>query len=359
MLQSSALLGLANQLSAQEKNEAEVVWQDVKDWPIEGRGWPKAERLRFFDRFPSKAKETLRAPVWNLSQHSAGMAVRFRSDAERIHLRYKLLNPGLAMPHMPATGVSGVDLYARDGKRWRWVGATKPTKQNVTTSLAANLDPGEREYLAYLPLYNGVETMAFGVEKGAKLEPLPARGKPVVFYGTSITQGACASRPGMCHTAILGRLLDRETLNLGFSGNGRMELEVADLLAELDAAAYVIDCLPNITGDAVAERTAPLVHRIRKDRPDTPIILVEDRTNANAWIKQGARDRHEYSRDKLQQAFEQLKHSGVQHLHYIEGATLIGKDGDGTTDGSHPNDLGFARQARAMLPVLKAALAGK
>lgn len=352
---ASATAGLT--LAPLRAQNAEIAWQNTETWEIEGRGWPNEERLRFYDRFPAKAQKTLREPVWNLSRDSAGMAVRFKSDAQTIHVRYQLKDGGLAMAHMPATGVSGIDLYARDAaNQWRWVNVTRPTKQTVETKLADGLDPGEREFMAYFPLYNGVEKVEFGVPAGAKLDALPARGKPIVFYGTSITHGACASRPGMCHPAILGRKLDREVLNLGFSGNGRMEIEVADLLCEVDASVFVIDCLPNITGPTVVERTQPLVRRIREAKPETPIVLVEDRTYDYAWIKQSSRDRHEASRAALRAAFDQLVADGVPNLHYIEGADLLGRDGEGTTDGSHPNDLGFMRQADAMLPTLRKVL---
>src|SRR6185436_14505138 len=127
-----------------------------------------------------------------------------------------------------------------------------------------------------------------GLPKGAKLakgDAYPtARRKPIVFYGTSITQGGCASRPGMVHTAILGRRLDRPVINLGFSGNGRMEPEMARLLAELDPAVYVIECLPNMSAKEVEERTEPLVRSIRTARPKTPILLAEDPTYCHAFL---------------------------------------------------------------------------
>src|SRR5262249_38655970 len=146
-------------------------------------------------------------------------------------------------------------------------------------------------FLLYLPLYNGVKSLKIGVPRGAKIDKAPARPahqKPIVVYGTSIVQGGCASRPGMVHTAILGRRFDWPVINLGFSGNGRMELEVAKLIAEIDAAAYVIDCLPNMGARGVAERTEPLVLALRKARPSTPIVLMEDRSVANADLLPGA-----------------------------------------------------------------------
>jgi lysophospholipase L1-like esterase len=341
-----------------------IIWHDVAEWGVEGRGWPAEDMERFYARLPLRAKAIVRDTVWGLSQDSAGLLTRFQTDATTIHVRYTLRSERVGMAHMPATGVSGIDLYGLDAKKkWRWISVFRPgegktgnPKLNVG-KLADGLDPGTRSYTAYLPLYNGVEKLEFGFATGAKTQPIaPRKDKPIIFYGTSITHGACASRPGMTHPAILGRRLDRPVINLGFSGNGKMEAEVGALLAELDPAAYVIDCLPNMIASEVAERAEPLVRQLREARPDTPIVLVEDRTYGYAWIKASARERHQTARAALVRTFDNLVSSGVKGIHYLEGATLLGDDDEATTDGSHPNDLGFVRQADAFEPVLRKAL---
>ncbi|MEO1524351.1 MAG: SGNH/GDSL hydrolase family protein [Planctomycetota bacterium] len=334
-----------------------LAWHDVTKWDIEGRILPEQERLRWFDRLPASAESRVTKSVWNLSRHSAGMMVRFKTDATAIHVHYKLLNRNLAMSHMPATGVSGIDLYARDAEgRWRWVQVTRPNSQEIKTKLVSGLAPGFREFAAYLPLYNGVEFLSIGVDPESKFETLEPRRKPIVFYGTSITHGACASRPGMVHTAILGRRFDRPVVNLGFSGNGKMHEEVGDYLIQIDAAAYVIDCLPNMNAELVSERCVPLVKQLRAAKPKTPIVLVEDRRNTNSWIMP-ARDAHHTANHRaLREAFEQLKRESIDGLYYIPGDALYGRDGDGATDGSHASDLGFMRQADEFAPVLGEAL---
>jgi hypothetical protein len=344
-------------MGTNKKAATNVEWHDVTKWGVEGRGWGDQQRLRWFDRFPAKAEGKVPPAVWSLSRDSAGMMVRFKTDAASIHARYKLAKSNIAMPHMPATGVSGVDLYARDDSgKWKWVQVTKPAAQTVEQIIISGLAPGIREYAAYLPLYNGIESLDIGVPKGAKFEGLAPRAKPVVFYGTSITHGACASRPGMVHTAILGRRLDMPVMNCGFSGNGKMDASVGDLLVEIDAAAYVIDCLPNMQPAMVTERTVPLVKQLRAARPDTPIVLVEDRRFSNDWITP---DKHKFHTDNhaaLKKAFDELKAAGVQKLFYIPGDHLYGDDSEGSTDASHANDLGFMRQADIFEPVLRAAL---
>lgn len=338
-----------------------VVWYDVRLLGLEGQGWSEVNAP--FDRLPAKAEGVVRPEVWGLSRHSAGIAVRFVTGATTIKARWTLTSSRLEMPHMPATGVSGLDLYVKDDEgRWRWLAVGIPKGQTTTAALVTGLPEGEREYFLYLPLYNGVQSVEIGVAPDAALKKAPPRPgthhKPIVFYGTSITQGGCASRPGMVHTAILGRRLERPVINLGFSGNGRLEKEVAELLAEIDAAVYVIDCLPNVGAAEVSERTEPLVHLLREKHPQTPILLVEDRSYSDAFLLTAKRQRNETSRAALHAAFERLQ-AGDKNLFYLSGEHLLGDDNEGKVDSSHPTDLGFVRQADAMEKSLRPILESK
>ncbi|NBS18852.1 MAG: hypothetical protein EBS74_03570 [Flavobacteriia bacterium] len=345
---SPSLLAQTTSLSSEE-----VEWYDVKQIGVEGKGWRDTQR--FYDRLPSKALGVVREPVWNLSRHSAGMCMRFITNAPDIYVRYQLLSDRLAMPHMPATGVSGLDLYAQDARGIdRWVGVVKPDQQQMDTTIAKDLASGIRTYTLYLPLYNGVEALEVGVPKGSSFDGLSPRDeRPMVFYGTSIMHGACASRPGMAFPAILGRRLKRPTLNLGFSGNGRMEPEVAELLAELDPCVYVIDCLPNMNENTIGERAVPLVKRIRSAHEHTPILLVEDRSFTNTSFFPKRKVHHQKSRMALKKTYRELLDAGVENLYYLGGDSLLGNDGEAATDGSHPNDLGMVRYAEAYEPVLR------
>ena len=333
-----------------------VNWHDISKWGVEGRGWDQTER--YFDRLPAKAKGVVREPVWNLSRHSAGMCARFATDAREIHLRFKLLSPSLSMPHFPVSGVSGADLYATaDDGKLRWAAVAIPGGQEFAAKLIAGLPPGTRTYVLYLPLYNGTESMEVGVSEGTSFEPVPPRTtKPIVFYGTSIMQGGCASRAGMAIPAILGRRLDRPTINLGFSGNGTMDASIGDLMGELDAAVYAIDCLPNLNGPTVAQRAAPLVRGLRKARPHTPIILVEDAINAAGPFRPDTVKYHEANRAALRAAYDQLTSEGLTGLHYLKGDSLLGDDGEATVDGVHPTDMGMVRYADAYEPALREVL---
>jgi len=337
---------------------ADVIWHDVVDWGVEGKAFSDTEDD--FDRLPGRARQSVRNPVWDLSRHSAGMLVRFSTDANAIHVRYRLRSERLAMPHMAATGVSGLDLYAKSNEgRLRWLAVVAPTAREMAVVLVRGLKPGQREYRLYLPLYNGVEWLRIGVADDAALTPLPPREtKPVVFYGTSIMQGACASRPGMAFPSIIGRRLDRPIVNLGFSGNGKMEEAIGALLVEIDAAVYVIDCLPNMNGSMVNARAEPLVRQIRATRPDTPIMLVEDRSFPSTSFVPDRVEHHRASRAALREAYERLQRDGIENIHYVEGEMLLGDDGEATVDGSRPSDLGMVRYADALTPVIRTIIAG-
>ncbi|MCC6143716.1 MAG: SGNH/GDSL hydrolase family protein [Candidatus Hydrogenedentes bacterium] len=344
-------------LGAGKAAAANVEWHDVTTWGVEGREFLDAPRLRWFDRLPASAEATVTKNVWNLSRDSAGMMVRFKTDASSLHIHYRLSRDRLAIPNMAATGVSGVDFYARNDKgEWKWVNVTRPNNQEIKVEVLKDLLPGYREYAAYLPLYNGVEFLKIGVPAGSKFEPLAPRKKPIVFYGTSITHGASASRPGMVHTAILGRRFDRPVVNLGFSGNGRMDAAVGDFLTQIDAAVYVIDCLPNMGPDMVKEKAVPLVKQIRAVKATTPIVLVEDRRFTNEWITPQKKKFHDDNHAALRAAYNALVKAGVKNLFYIPGDHLYGDDTEGATDASHASDLGFMRQSDVMEPILRKAL---
>lgn len=350
--------GGAAEIPSKNYDKDPLRWYDAKDLYVEGRGWNDVKD--YYDRLPAKAEGVVRPPVWNLALSSAGMNVRFFADTTTIAVRWKLRKPSLGMPHMAPTGVSGVDLYGRlDDGTWRWIAIGKPTGEENNATLVSALPPGRREYRIYLPLYNGVSSVEIGLPAAAKLERIDAAKlpKPVVFYGTSIMQGACASRTGMAQSSIIGRRLDMPVINLGFSGNGKMEPEMAKLLAELDASVFVLDALPNCAAEEVKERTEPLVKAIRAAHPNTPIILVEDRTYADAiWLKSKL-ERNLTSRTEYKAAYERLMSAGVTGLTYVTGDQLLSADGEATVDASHPTDLGFVQYADVLTPIIKQALA--
>jgi len=260
------------------------------------------------------------------------------------------------MVHMPRTGVSGADLYTfdNDAKVWKWVATNSnflhfPRCTGVLVSnsmLAKTL----RQYLLYLPLYNGVTDLKIGVNDGARLEPdRNFQAKPIVWYGTSIAQGACASRPSMAFLNQLSRAISRPVFNFGFSGNGQMEPEVYRFLNEIDAAMFVIDCLPNMNATGVATRTEPLVRTLRTAHAAVPIVLVENQPFGQL-IFDDYRAAMAQTNKALFDAFTRLQAAGVPNLHYVKSEQQFsGLPFDvvsPTVDGVHPTDLGFWFQSQ-------------
>lgn len=329
--------------------------EDAKFPVIEGQAW-SGEVESFYDRLPQRAEKEVRKQVWNLSKHAAGLVIRFRSNATEIKVRYGV-GGNFAMDHMPATGVSGLDLYAKDGDgQLHWLRRHRSFGDTVRYDFKNILlkekyhDLG-REYQIYLPLYNSVQWMEIGVEEGSVFEPSPLRKeKPIVVYGTSIAQGACASRPGMAWTSILGRNMDRPLINLGFSGNGRLEPELIDLLAEVEAKIYVLDCLPNLgpnkdrSVEEVEKKILTSVKTLKEKRPDTPILLVEHSGYSEGSMNPERNSIPTKLNAALQKIFLQLKADGVTGLYRVTRSELnLGLDD--YVDGTHPSDLGMQAHA--------------
>lgn len=353
-------LGFANSvLSGSEPRGVKdnLEWHDASSLHLEGQAW--SETASRYDRLPAKAETQVRPAVWGLAQNSAGLSVRFATNAPKISARWVLRNQRIALPHMPATGASGLDLYVQKEGAWRFLAVGKPTAFPLNQSvLVQGLTADEKEYRLYFPLYNGVDKLEIGLPEGSTFQPRdPVREvRPVVFYGTSITQGGCASRPGMAYPAILSRRLEIAAVNLGFSGNGKCEPEIAALLAEIDAAAYVLDCLPNLETAEAVKRLPVFFDRIRSSRPRTPVILVENLKYTNSPFVAERAIKEQSSNEFLRQLYSRLRAAGDERVFLVRSDELIGDDGEATVDALHPTDLGFVRMADVLEPVIRAAL---
>jgi len=323
---------------------------------IEGQAWG-AEVKDDYDRLPARAEGQVRNTVFNLATQSAGLMIRFRTNANSIVVRYQVKNQdNFALPHMPATGVSGLDLYAIDSEGselWcagrRSFGDTITYRFNGLVSSDSYHSLGN-EFRLYLPLYNKVEWLEIGVAQDAHFAALPIRKeKPIVVYGTSIAQGACASRPGMAWTAILSRKMDRPLINLGFSGNGLLEIPVLDLLTEIDAKVFILDCLPNLIGQDLNDKElkgviTKAVKLLKTERPEVPILLVEHAGYTEGAMVPKQKESYERMNRVQADAFYELMQLGVEGLFYL---TLeeINLSQDDMVDGVHPTDLGMVHYA--------------
>lgn len=342
-------------ISAQKQDS--YAWYSVSDsvTHFEGQGWKKIG----FNRLPDKAEKTVRNAVWNLSKNSAGLGIRFKTDSDDIIVQYQV-NGDLAMHHMPATGVSGVDLYVKNGGKWLWAQGVPKFKDTIRYQFVLNgLPKGVHEHQLLFPLYNNIKNLRIGVDSGSALEVLDARPeKAIVVYGTSIAQGACASRPGMAWTNILSRKLDYPVVNLGFSGNGRLEPEVIDLINEIDASVFVLDCLPNLTPSEkrtqkeIQKRIHHSVYAIREKHPQTPILLVQHAGYSDGLVDIRRKNIYENLNRWMTESFETLKKEGIKKLHMLT-KNEIGMSNDAFVDGTHPTDLGMEQYADAYQKILR------
>lgn len=347
-------------LSAQEKKqEGKWIWWNLKDAPsisVEGQSLD-SNLENNYDRLPLFMKEKVRPVVWSLSKQSAGLSIRFKSNSEKIKVRYVTTKKNYGMPHMPPTGVSGVDLYGlNDQNKWTWSIGKYSFSDTISYTYSDLPNQGIKEYKLYLPLYNGVEWMEIGVEEGSTFTALnKSSKKPIVVYGTSIAQGACASRPGMAWTAILDRKLDHPVINLGFSGNGTLEQELVDFIVTLDPEVIVLDNFPNLTRHAdslVHARTIAAVRTIREHYPNLPIVLTEH-ADANIISTNSAYQKLFINVNKvLNRSFKQLKSEKVKGI-YLLTSEEIGFDETSTVDGLHPSDIGMLQYANAYEKLLK------
>lgn len=320
---------------------------------IAGTHW-HGEKESEFHRFPSRAKDMVRTPLWNLSKESAGLYISFYSNSSSIQIKYTVTS-GHSMYHMPSTGVSGVDLftYNSDGQEQRCTATMNfgdTISYNFNGLTYSNNHALGNEFRLFLPLYNSVSSLQIGVDENAEFEFIPlSNQKPIVAYGTSITQGACASRPGMAWTNILQRRLDAPVVNIGFSGNGQLEAEVFELLSEIDSELYIIDCLPNMTNDRADLIIDRVVegYKILRKKSDAPILFVEHCGYLNGLTSKSFQTSYEETNEKLKIAYKQIrKEFSDSNIHYLSFEE-IGFSIESQVDYIHPNDYGMIQYADA------------
>ncbi len=324
---------------------------------IQNRGW-NDEIVNSYQRIPDRAKSILRPSVWNLSLNSAGLAIHFHTNAQKIQIRYGV-SESFAMNHMPATGKSGLDLYAIDSNgNWRIMSGRYSFSDTVTYTYNNIIESENNlgfEYRLFLPLYNTVKWMEIDVPEGTNFSFVPElKEKPIIVYGTSIAQGGCASRPAMGWTNILSRKLDRPVTNLAFSGNGPLEKEMVNLINELDASLIIYDCLPNMEGlsdDEIKKRTAYGVAAIR-EKGNVPILITDHIGMMNAGMNSSTKHVGNRMNDLSREVIDSLKLAGVENLYHLH-IDDINFPTDGAVDNIHPNDLGMQAYADAYEKIVR------
>lgn len=331
------------------------VWHDAVDMHVFGKA--VEDTYGHYVRFPEDINAKARKDLKYLGQDAAGLYVQFSTDSPAIHVRWSSVKK-LTMSHMASVGSRGVDLYVKQDKGWRFVGSALPALDynETTRRILKDVDPGVKEYRLYLSLYDGISKLEIGTEEGAQFIPteVGTRKAPVVMYGTSILQGGCVCRPGMAATNILGRWLDREVVNLGFSGNAKLDPEMAELMARVEnPAVFVMDNVPNDSPELIREKGMDFVKILRAAHPDVPIVFVgmahysHDSVSGKSY--QDVEDRNAAQKE----LYKQLAAAGDKKVYFVSGEKLIGTDGEATVDYTHQTDLGALRYSQVLYPLLK------
>ena len=304
-------------------------------------------------RLPQSYKSKLRNEVWNLSENSAGVSISFLSNTSEMAIKWSLKND-IKMSHMTDVGIKGIDLYRKKVDKWAYLSTGIPSSKDNKRVFFRGISRKKRVYRIHLPLYETLTNIQICVNNNAEFKSIKSKDLPIVFYGTSITQGGCASRPGIAHTNIISRHLDLECINLGFSGNGHLEKSIGKVLSRIKAKLYVIECLANVNRKKVQESTIPLIRSIRENSSDqpTPILFFEQcLTNLHSLDQN-------YNRELIDKNIELKKQinlatlDGEKNLYIIKQDGCFDQDSEPTVDGIHFNDLGFHLYAHHFLKFL-------
>lgn len=325
-------------------------------------GKAKTTKLAY-QRIDSAETGGMPAVIQTLAKRSAGIAVLFETNSNIIRARWKLAGE-VYLPNMTPIGHSGLDLYCLKAGKWQFVNVARPARGTEQDQLIIqHMDSSMKQFMLYLPLYNSVEALQIGVRQQAliraPLQPGISKNKRIVIYGSSIVQGAAASRPGMAYPALLQRRTGYDVINLGFSGSAKMEAAMASYLATVPADCYVLDCIPNPTPDLIRERAYPFIKYLREHQPAVPIILVETVFRQHGYWDRQLGQRVRKQNEEIRKTYERLLQEGYRHIYYIRSAALIGNDYEATIDGTHLTDLGFTRITDALLPLIRKALRDK
>lgn len=350
-----------------EETEAPWKYVNATDLRIINKAFNDTERL--YARLPADLKDSIAQgrDLWDRQQCSAGIAVRFATDSKRIGVKYELLWD-THMIHMADTGLKGTDLYIFEGDSvWRHVNTNRPYVKKdadgnktklVESTYVSNLDGKMHEYMVYLPLYDGIEELYIKVDSAATIttgapEIIDANRK-IVAYGTSILQGGCASRSGMAATNIMSRELNAEIVNLGFSGEGKMDNYVAYAMARIpDVDVYLLDPVPNCTEMMCDTLTYDFVNILRTLRPEVPIVMLEGPLYPYYRYDQVMGNYLPAKNRAFRKNYERLVAENPNNLYYVTSDGLDGVEDDGTVDGIHLTDLGFRHYADKMTPILR------
>ncbi len=303
-----------------------------------------------FRRLPRAVAETVNEGVLLLHANTAGGRVRFRTNSPYVAIHAEMGAIG-KMSHFPLTGSAGFDLYCKiDGKDVYQQTFMPPfTMEEGFESIIELGDSVWRDITIHFPLYSEVTSLYVGLADGKAEAPKEYKNKNrIVYYGSSITQGGCASRPGLAYENILSRRFDCDHVNLGFSGNARGEKEMAEYIKNLDMTVFVLDYDHNARSVEDLQNTHEAMYKtVRSAYPHIPILMLT-RPKLHLVGDEPAR------LEVVKTTYENAKKNGDENVYFLSGPEMMaGTDNEGTVDNCHPNDIGFCAMAKAIGDVLK------
>lgn len=301
-----------------------------------------------FVRIPKDVAKSISAGIAHDYKRNAGGRVRFITDSPYVSVSARLTEI-FHIPIMTLMGTSGIDIYA-DGN---FCGIVRPNADKPVLNISATVNMrsvGEHLIEINFPLYSGVEEMVIGIDENTLLKPAPnyTHNKPIVFYGSSITNGACSTRPGFSYPSRISRMLDSDYINLGFGGLCLAEQEMMDYISSLDMSAFVLDYDHNASDAEYLERTHENAYlTVRKKNPELPIIIIScPRFDLSEdWGKRF---------DIIKRTYDNAVENGDKNVYLINGSEFFADIGyDYSIDGIHPTDLGFDIMAKRISVILK------
>ena len=323
---------------------------DSKTLIAQGITEPSLSRKYPYQRIPDHYKKTLRKELWDFSQDSAGVSITFQTNSSKILFKWKV-KIDFKMNHMTNTAIKGLDLYEFKHNNWIYASTGIPNNKKNEQVLFQNKNDIMRKFRLHLPLYDIITDLKIGIDSKSDFINSKTDSKIIVFYGTSITQGGCASRPGLAHTNIISRNTNYNCINFGFDGNGHLETSVGLILSKTKANFYMIDCLPNVDMKLIKTNVIPLIESIRSSNQsmDKPIIFVEQPDAHDNYIEENIIEKNMALKHQVLNA----KKAGHKNIFTIDCRGSLGQDNEATVDGIHYNDIGYKRFAKHLIKELR------
>ncbi|GAB3915482.1 SGNH/GDSL hydrolase family protein [Mucilaginibacter boryungensis] len=305
-----------------------------------------------FQRVDTVNYKAMPAAVKRLYTYSAGLAVCFSTNSTSITAKW-CVNKPVTYPNLTPIASKGLDLYVHKNGKWQYSGVGRPDKDCSNGVLVENMDNSEKSFTLYLPIYSELSSLEIGIDSGSYIKSRPETKKRVLVYGSSITEGASASRPGLAYPAALSRRLGFDFINAGVSGSAKMEPAVIAMLNDVKADAYILDCIPNSSDAVVKERALNMIKAIQAAHPGKPIIMLNSIVREQSFVDAKVNAMVKAQNMAIDSIAHNLLKIKTKDFYYLDTNGFLGDDHEGSTDGIHPNDLGSFRFVEKLQPLIE------